>query len=677
MMSKEVVPAAPGGTKDERAETQATEKAVADDVSLPPHIRRLQADHAKREAKRRSLALAHESTIPKGSEVEPAWQAAPHVRDAHGMPLPEVMQMETWELIEATLPEQLAVAVRQYREENDIVLPTPTQRVTIPLAFEGRDVVCVAPTGSGKTLAYLIPPIAQVLRERSKEQIGLGYNPAQEKSATEISRELKERKMKTCRYCGLDMSKAKICPETGAPHPPIAAIATFEQIEKISDVTCAACGHDMRRSRICEATGERHNYVPKHRLEKSLDKRKEISDIICAPKILVLVPTIELVHQVFEVAKKIACDLQVGKLHTHYQDEESRDKILQSLPDCDILVTTPLRFASARHELVVSAKQVRVCIMDEFDQLFSRDTYVALVWCMKSLPMQAMRAQRLLFSATMPKRVEEHMKQPMLALNHCVVRSNAVGEGFATRNSNIHHHVLMLHSHDKINKIIQMFDDGTLLPEDGTIIFTNASAMLTVIAEKLTERMLPKHPEVKIGFAFREASKSSLQSDIVAFNAGSINLLLCTDLVCRGIDFVGARNVIHYHIPRVIERYTHRCGRVGRRGKEGHSFAFFCREDAGMAKELHRILASQNQPVPAKLVEYSEMSETDIFAKLVRPSLSRRNHGTNPEYARADYLKTRPSIYTPANFAVERKERSAETQKYAVDYPRQYPQSSS
>lgn len=41
-------------------------------------------------------------------------------------------------------------------------VPTPVQSVAIPAAFQGRDVLAVAPTGSGKTLAFVLPLLRHV-----------------------------------------------------------------------------------------------------------------------------------------------------------------------------------------------------------------------------------------------------------------------------------------------------------------------------------------------------------------------------------------------------------------------------------------------------------------------------------------------------------------------------------
>jgi hypothetical protein len=48
--------------------------------------------------------------------------------------------------------------------------PTPVQQHAIPLAFDGRDVMCCAETGSGKTCAFLLPAVCALLQQQQQQQ---------------------------------------------------------------------------------------------------------------------------------------------------------------------------------------------------------------------------------------------------------------------------------------------------------------------------------------------------------------------------------------------------------------------------------------------------------------------------------------------------------------------------
>ena len=53
------------------------------------------------------------------------------------------------------------------------------------------------------------------------------------------------------------------------------------------------------------------------------------------------------------------------------------------------------------------------------------------------------------------------------------------------------------------------------------------------------------------------------------FRQGVTWVLICTDLMGRGIDFKGVNLVINYDFPQSVISYIHRIGRTGRAGKNG------------------------------------------------------------------------------------------------------------
>ncbi|MGB1607039.1 MAG: C-terminal helicase domain-containing protein, partial [Promethearchaeia archaeon] len=62
------------------------------------------------------------------------------------------------------------------------------------------------------------------------------------------------------------------------------------------------------------------------------------------------------------------------------------------------------------------------------------------------------------------------------------------------------------------------------------------------------------------------AERTQAQRDqvIAQFRTGAIWVLICTDLMARGIDFKGVNLVVNYDFPPGIEDYIHRIGRTGR-----------------------------------------------------------------------------------------------------------------
>jgi ATP-dependent helicase YprA (DUF1998 family) len=60
--------------------------------------------------------------------------------------------------------------------------------------------------------------------------------------------------------------------------------------------------------------------------------------------------------------------------------------------------------------------------------------------------------------------------------------------------------------------------------------------------------------------------------------------MVTTEVMARGIDFKGVREVINYDFPTTIQSYIHRIGRTGRAGREGKAITMFTDEDAPYLK---------------------------------------------------------------------------------------------
>jgi len=70
--------------------------------------------------------------------------------------------------------------------DNGIEVPTDIQKLAIPPAVSGQDIIGIAPTGTGKTLAYLLPIFQEIRKSKDgflKGPIGLVVTPSRELAA--------------------------------------------------------------------------------------------------------------------------------------------------------------------------------------------------------------------------------------------------------------------------------------------------------------------------------------------------------------------------------------------------------------------------------------------------------------------------------------------------------------
>ncbi|RQX68687.1 DEAD/DEAH box helicase domain-containing protein, partial [Toxoplasma gondii CAST] len=77
------------------------------------------------------------------------------------------------------------------------------------------------------------------------------------------------------------------------------------------------------------------------------------------------------------------------------------------------------------------------------------------------------------------------------------------------------------------------------------------------------------------------ADKTKKQRDgtVEAFRRGQIWVLICTDVMARGVDFKNVELVINYDFPQSAAVYIHRIGRTGRAGRQGRAITFYTTAD--------------------------------------------------------------------------------------------------
>jgi ATP-dependent RNA helicase RhlE len=79
------------------------------------------------------------------------------------------------------------------------------------------------------------------------------------------------------------------------------------------------------------------------------------------------------------------------------------------------------------------------------------------------------------------------------------------------------------------------------------------------------------------------------------FKAGTIRVLVATDIAQRGLDISGISHVINYDVPQQPEDYIHRIGRTGRAAATGDAYTFMSTDEIAMVRTIERLLG---QPIP-------------------------------------------------------------------------------
>ena len=87
------------------------------------------------------------------------------------------------------------------------------------------------------------------------------------------------------------------------------------------------------------------------------------------------------------------------------------------------------------------------------------------------------------------------------------------------------------------------------------------------------------------------------------YRSGATRILICTDLLSRGIDIQQVSLVINYDLPNNKECYLHRIGRSGRYGRKGIAINFATGEDYWKIEELERFYSTHVEEMPIDVMD--------------------------------------------------------------------------
>ena len=189
--------------------------------------------------------------------------------------------------------------------------------------------------------------------------------------------------------------------------------------------------------------------------------------------------------------------------------------------------------------------------------------------------------QTVLFSATMPPRINKivgnHLNNPVrIQLGG---ERHAPGEAPKVRQSA--YIVPRAHKPAALGRVLD------LESPTAAIVFCRTRDEVDTLTETLNGRGY--RAEALHGGMTQEQRTRS----IGRLKAGTIELLVATDVAARGLDVDVLTHVVNYDVPAAPEAYVHRIGRVGRAGREGVAITLAQPREHRMLKAIERITRQQ------------------------------------------------------------------------------------
>lgn len=293
-------------------------------------------------------------------------------------------------------------------------------------------------------------------------------------------------------------------------------------------------------------TGKTFAYLLPILRQLTFSKQKE-------PRVLILVPTRELVVQLVGEIKKLTPYMTVRTEGVYGGTNINTQKLLV-VNGLDILVATPGRLIDLTLSGALNLKHVRQLVIDEVDETLNLGFRTQLTTILDLLPR---KRQNLLFSATMTEEVDELID---IFFNAPVnIEAVRAGTPLERIEQSVYH---VPNFNTKLNLLEHLLADADSMQK--VLIFGPSKRMADLIHKRLEERF-PEQFEI----IHSNKSQNFRMNAVAAFEKGLCRGLITTDLLARGLDVTDVTHVINVDTPDEPEKYIHRIGRTGRADRDG------------------------------------------------------------------------------------------------------------
>ena len=266
------------------------------------------------------------------------------------------------------------------------------------------------------------------------------------------------------------------------------------------------------------------------------------------PHAVVLVPTRELALQVTEVLAPLgnAVGCRVVAVYGGASMERQRVALANG---ADVLVATPGRLIDFIDNGDVRLDDVCAVVLDEADRMADMGFLPQVEWLLRRITSPH---QTLLFSATLDGAVDHvvrrHLKDPVF---HEVVSTTVTVEEMS-------HRFVLVHQLDKVKVAAAITRTATR-----SLVFVRTKRGADRLVEQLGKE------GVQAAAIHGDLRQQMREKSLSAFMAGTLPVLVATDVAARGIHVDDIDVVVHYDPPEDAKTYLHRSGRTARAGESG------------------------------------------------------------------------------------------------------------
>lgn len=292
---------------------------------------------------------------------------------------------------------------------------------------------------------------------------------------------------------------------------------------------------------------------------------------------LIITPTRELAMQIDKQIQGFSYFLGINSIAIYGGgDAKEWEQQKKALSDgVEVIVATPGKLLSHFNMTYAKTNKIQHLILDEADRMLDMGFLEDIKKIIDRLPKER---QTLMFSATMPPKIEKLAKQ---ILNDPIQISIAISKP----SEKVSQGVYLVFENQKIPLINHILKDK--IDYTSIIVFTSTKKKVNDIVRGL------RHQGYRVEGISSDLLQSQREEFMREFSSNKIKVLVATDVISRGVDIPDIDLVINFDAPGNPEEYVHRIGRTGRAGAHGAALTLINEQDMEKLSEVEKLIENK------------------------------------------------------------------------------------
>ncbi len=291
------------------------------------------------------------------------------------------------------------------------------------------------------------------------------------------------------------------------------------------------------------------------------------------PRILILVPTRELVLQIIGELDKLTKYMNVRYAGIYGGTNiNTQKKVVYA--GLDILVAAPGRLYDLAMTGLLRLKNIQKVVIDEVDEMLNLGFRPQLMSIFEILPK---KRQNLMFSATLTKEVETFINDFFISPTKIEITPHGTPIDKILQSA-----YFVPNYNTKINLLNLLLKDEHL---EKVLVFVHGKK----IADRVFGGLSADYQDFSAAIHSNKSQNLRIKT-LDRFHKGELRLLIATDIAARGLDITDVTHVINFDMPETPGDYIHRTGRTGRADKPGKAISFITEKEQELQMQIEEMM---------------------------------------------------------------------------------------